>query len=155
MELAPVTLRANLFKARASVRRQVFSLSPALAERFARVSDPAQLVSATQPVSARGASMTYDIEERLLTASAAEIRELQLDPLMREAAELCVQSQVALASALAAECPRTLTTVVLARHRRRWKWRLLVCGIFVPLAVLVLILSGTAIAALVTAFLWP
>lgn len=37
MELAPVTLRANLFKARARVRRQVFEMSPALAERFARV----------------------------------------------------------------------------------------------------------------------
>ena len=30
------TLRANLFKARSSVRRQIFALSPALAERFAR-----------------------------------------------------------------------------------------------------------------------
>ena len=107
--------------------------------------------------------MRYDIEEQLLIGSAEEIRELsrrsgsdiQLDPLMRDAAELCLQSQVALASALAAEHPRTLTAVVLARHRRRWKWRLLVCGIFVPLAVLALILSGTAIAALVTAFLWP
>jgi RNA polymerase sigma-70 factor (ECF subfamily) len=39
MELAPVTLRANLFKARASVRRRVFALSPALAERFARVAE--------------------------------------------------------------------------------------------------------------------
>jgi RNA polymerase sigma-70 factor (ECF subfamily) len=39
MELAPVTLRANLFKARASIRRQVFTLSPALAERFAGVVD--------------------------------------------------------------------------------------------------------------------
>ena len=37
MDLAPVTLRANLFKARASVRRRVFATSPALAERFARV----------------------------------------------------------------------------------------------------------------------
>ena len=55
MELAPVTLRANLFKARASVRRQIFSLSPALAERFARVADPAQHVAAspTDPASAR------------------------------------------------------------------------------------------------------
>ena len=42
MELAPVTLRANLFKARSSVRRQIFTLSPALAERFSRVVDPAQ-----------------------------------------------------------------------------------------------------------------
>ncbi|HEY2897694.1 MAG TPA: hypothetical protein VGJ12_11185 [Gemmatimonadaceae bacterium] len=107
--------------------------------------------------------MTYDVEEQLLIGSVDEIRELsrrsgdemQLDPLMREAAELCVQSQVELAGALAAELPRTLTAVVLARYRRRWKWRLLVCGIFVPLAVLALILSGTAIAALVTAFLWP
>jgi RNA polymerase sigma-70 factor (ECF subfamily) len=40
MELAPVTLRANLFKARSSVRRQAFALSPALAERFARVGEP-------------------------------------------------------------------------------------------------------------------
>jgi len=41
MELAPATLRANLFKARSSVRRRVLALSPALAERFARVTDPA------------------------------------------------------------------------------------------------------------------
>lgn len=56
MELAPVTLRANLFKARSSVRRQIFTLSPALAERFARVADPTQLVTAKQPASARGAT---------------------------------------------------------------------------------------------------
>jgi len=133
MELAPVTLRASLFKARSSVRRQVFTLSPALAE------------------------------EKLLTGSADEIRELRLadhqrtplDAELREAAELCLQSHAALASSLGAELPRTLTAVVLARHRRRWKWRLLLCGVFIPLAVLALVLSGTAIAALVTAFLWP
>lgn len=37
MELGATTLRANLFKARASIRRRVFSLEPALAERFANV----------------------------------------------------------------------------------------------------------------------
>ena len=47
MELSPGALRSNLFKARASVRRQVFSLSPALAERFARVADPAHDGSST------------------------------------------------------------------------------------------------------------
>jgi RNA polymerase sigma-70 factor (ECF subfamily) len=56
MELAPVTLRANLFKARSSVRRQVFTLSPALAERFARVADPIPNVSATTADSPRIAS---------------------------------------------------------------------------------------------------
>jgi RNA polymerase sigma-70 factor (ECF subfamily) len=56
MEVAPVTLRANLFKARSSVRRQIFTLSPALAERFARIADPTQLVNATQCVSARRAT---------------------------------------------------------------------------------------------------
>jgi RNA polymerase sigma-70 factor (ECF subfamily) len=56
MELAPVTLRANLFRARSSVRRQIFTLSPALAERFARVSDPAQLGGATPPITAREAT---------------------------------------------------------------------------------------------------
>jgi hypothetical protein len=104
-----------------------------------------------------------DIEEQLLVRSPDEIRELrrladeegQLDAQMREAAELCLQSQTALADSLAAEHPRTLTEVALARHRRRWKWRLLVCAVFIPLAALALILSGTAIAALVTAFLWP
>lgn len=53
MELTPVTLRANLFKARSSVRRQIFMLSPALAERFARVADPAQRIDATGSDSAR------------------------------------------------------------------------------------------------------
>jgi hypothetical protein len=107
--------------------------------------------------------MSHDIETQLLTASADEIQALRnrtpgdavLDALGREAAELCVQSQAALASSLAAELPRTLTSVALARHRRRWKWRLLLCGVFLPLAILALVLSGTAIAALVTAFLWP
>jgi hypothetical protein len=107
--------------------------------------------------------MSHEIEAQLLVLSTSEIRDLalrsddgaRLDPLMREAAELCLQSQIALAGSLAAEQPRTMTEVVLARHRRRWKWRLLVCGIFIPLAVVALVLSGTAIAALVTAFLWP
>ncbi len=107
--------------------------------------------------------MTHDIEAQLLVLSPDEVRELrhlpengaQLDAPMREAAELCLQSQAALAASLAAEHPRTITEVVLARHRRRWKWRLLVCAVFIPLVVLALILSGTAIAALVTAFLWP
>jgi hypothetical protein len=107
--------------------------------------------------------MSHDIEEQLLIGSEDEVREIRrmtseaapLDALMREAAELCEQAQVALASSLAAEHPRTITEVVLARHRRRWKWRLLLCGVFIPLAVLALVLSGTAIAALVTAFLWP
>jgi hypothetical protein len=107
--------------------------------------------------------MTHEIEAQLLVLSPDEIRKLahgstdgtQLDALMREAAEVCVQSQLALASALAAELPRTLTSVALARYHRRWKWRLLLCGVFIPLTVLALILSGTAIAALVTAFLWP
>jgi RNA polymerase sigma-70 factor (ECF subfamily) len=56
MELAPVTLRANLFKARASVRRQVFTLSPALAERFARVPDPVPSVNVMKSRSPRIAS---------------------------------------------------------------------------------------------------
>jgi hypothetical protein len=107
--------------------------------------------------------MNYDIETQLLTASPDEIRALrngtavgmELDALASEAAELCVLSQAALASSLAAELPRTLTTVALARHRRRWKWRVLLCVVFIPLAVLALVLSGTVIAALVTAFLWP
>lgn len=107
--------------------------------------------------------MSHDIEEKLLTGSVDEIRELRLadhrsaqfDAELREAAELCLQSHVALASSLAAELPRTLTAVVLARHRRRWKWRLLLFVVFIPLVVLTLVLSGTAIAALVTAFLWP
>jgi RNA polymerase sigma-70 factor, ECF subfamily len=56
MELAPVTLRANLFKARSSVRRQIFALSPALAERFARVADPAHNMDVSQSDSARSAT---------------------------------------------------------------------------------------------------
>jgi RNA polymerase sigma-70 factor (ECF subfamily) len=41
MELGASTLRANLFKARASIRRRVLSLEPALAERFANVANAA------------------------------------------------------------------------------------------------------------------
>lgn len=107
--------------------------------------------------------MSHALEEKLLTGSADEVRELcdsandnaGLDAHIREAAELCLRSHLALARSLGAELPPTLTAVVLARHRRRWKWRLLLCGVFIPLAVLGLVLSGTAIAALVTAFLWP
>jgi RNA polymerase sigma factor (sigma-70 family) len=40
MDLAPVTLRANLFKARASIRRRLCAEVPALAERFAKLDDP-------------------------------------------------------------------------------------------------------------------
>jgi hypothetical protein len=106
--------------------------------------------------------MIHDIEQQLLVLPASEIRELerrageglQLDALMREAAELCLESQAALASSLAAERPRQLTSVVLARYRRRWRWRLLFLGVFVPVGVLLLTLFGTAVWALVTAVLW-
>jgi RNA polymerase sigma-70 factor (ECF subfamily) len=47
MELAPGTLRANLFKARTSVRRQVFASSPALAERFTHVAETTPDASST------------------------------------------------------------------------------------------------------------
>lgn len=40
MELAPVTLRANLFKARANIRRRVLATDPVLAERFVNVHEP-------------------------------------------------------------------------------------------------------------------
>jgi uncharacterized membrane protein YfcA len=106
--------------------------------------------------------MTLNIEEQLLIWSADEIRELErrsgdelrMDPLLREAAELCVQSQTALATSLAAEHPRTLTSVILARQKRRWRWRLLLWGMFVPLAIIVLALFGSTVAALLTSFLW-
>ena len=54
MELAPATLRANLFKARSSIRRQILALSPALAERFARVADPASSTAATSTSAIQG-----------------------------------------------------------------------------------------------------
>ncbi|MEO7103175.1 MAG: RNA polymerase sigma factor [Gemmatimonadaceae bacterium] len=40
MGLNPVTLRANLFKARASIRRRVLAIDPVLAERFANLPEP-------------------------------------------------------------------------------------------------------------------
>ncbi len=46
MELGATTLRANLFKARASIRRRVLSLEPELAERFANATIPATHTSA-------------------------------------------------------------------------------------------------------------
>jgi len=46
MELGASTFRANLFKARASIRRRVFSLEPALAERFANIVTPTSYNSA-------------------------------------------------------------------------------------------------------------
>ena len=48
------------------------------------------------------------------------------------------------AMSLAAEHPQTLTSVVLAQYKRRWRWRLLLVGVFVPLALLVLALFGSA-----------
>jgi hypothetical protein len=102
------------------------------------------------------------IEQQLLVLSADEIREMesregdggQLEPLLGEAADLCLQSQAALSMSLAAERPRTQTSVVLARHKRRWRWRLMLWGLFVPVGVLVLALFGSTVVALVTAFLW-
>jgi hypothetical protein len=106
--------------------------------------------------------MTRDLDEQLLVSSTDEIRALEhrlddgrlLDPLLREAAELCLQCQMALAGSLAAEHPRQLTAVVLARHRRRWRWRLLLAGLFAPLGLLVLALFGSTVLTLVTAFIW-
>jgi hypothetical protein len=106
--------------------------------------------------------MTHDLDAQLLVSSTDEILALErrlddgrlMDPLLREAAELCLQSHMALASALAAEHPRQLTAVVLARHRRRWRWRLLLAGLFVPLGLVVLALFGSTVVALVTAFFW-
>ena len=102
------------------------------------------------------------VADHLLVLSMEEIRELErpsengarLDAQLRDAAELCAQAQIALASSLMAEHPRTLTSVVLARYRRRWRWRLMFWCIFVPLGVSVLALFGSTVAALVTAFLW-
>jgi len=107
--------------------------------------------------------MTLDVESRLLVMSPDEIRELAdrganeqgLDTLLGQAAQLCVDAQAALAHSIAAEQPKLLTSVVLARHRRRWRWHLMLWGIFVPLGVLSLIFFGTAIARLVTVLLWP
>jgi hypothetical protein len=106
--------------------------------------------------------MTHTIEEQLLILSADEVRELQqrdgsdvqLDATLREAAELCLQSHALLAGSLAAEQPGTPTSVVLARHRRRWHWHLLLWVVFLPLGILALMLMATTIAALVTAFFW-
>ena len=56
MEIAPVTLRANLFKARSRIRRRVFQLSPALAERFAAVEEPRELADGACAVTTRIAS---------------------------------------------------------------------------------------------------
>lgn len=56
MEIAPVTLRANLFKARSSIRRRVFQLSPALAERFAVVEEPRELADGARTATTRIAS---------------------------------------------------------------------------------------------------
>jgi hypothetical protein len=106
--------------------------------------------------------MTRDLDEQLLVSSADEIRALErrlgdgrlLDPLLREATELCLQSQMALASSLAAEHPRQLTAVVLARYRRRWRWRMLLVGLFIPLGLVVLALFGSTVVTLVTAFIW-
>jgi hypothetical protein len=103
-----------------------------------------------------------NIESRLLTLSSDEIRELErsdnagsrLDAELREAVELCLQCDAALAASLAAERPKLLSAVVLARHRRRWRWHAMLWGMFIPLGVVSLLLFGTAIVALVTAFLW-
>lgn len=51
MELGAVTLRANLFKARSSIRRRVLLLEPALAERFTHLEIP------TTHASAEGSSL--------------------------------------------------------------------------------------------------
>lgn len=107
--------------------------------------------------------MTFDVESRLLIMSPDEMRELALrgandralDALVGQAAQLCMEAHSSLAHSIAAERPKLSTSVVLARHRRRWRWHLMLWGIFVPLGVLSLIFFGTAIARLVTVLLWP
>jgi len=107
--------------------------------------------------------MTLDDEPRLLVMSPEEIRELaqryasdgKVDALAGQAAQLCMEAHAALAHSIAAERPKLLTSVVLARHRRRWRWHLMLWAIFVPLGALSLIFFGAAIARLVTVLLWP
>lgn len=100
--------------------------------------------------------------QELLVASGDEMVMLerrvrdagQLDGLLHDAVVLSIAAQAALAESVGAARPRELTTVVIARHKRRWRFRLLLVGIFVPLGALTLALFGTAIWALVTAFVW-
>ncbi|MBC7790862.1 MAG: hypothetical protein H7Z74_13010 [Anaerolineae bacterium] len=40
LQITPVTLRANLFKARAAIRKRVLASVPELAERFRDVREP-------------------------------------------------------------------------------------------------------------------
>jgi hypothetical protein len=103
--------------------------------------------------------MIWSLEQQMLVASSDEMRAIsnsgvELDAALREGAELCATAQAALAGSIAAEQPREMTSIVIARYERRWRWRLLLWGVFVPLGLLTLVLLGTALVTVFTAFVW-
>ena len=152
MELTPGdSSRQSLQGARERKATGFLSLAGARRALCARCGTGAGCGSRHEPRHRATASRSLPEEIRKLEQSG--INGEQLEPVLREAAALCVESQSALASSLTAmERPRTRTSVVLARRGRRWRWRLLL--VFVPMIVIGLLLFGTAIAALVTAFFW-
>lgn len=99
---------------------------------------------------------------QLLIASNDDLRTLvtrlceqpDADTLFRDAAELSLAARAALASSIAAERPHVPASVVIARHRRRWRFRALFWGVFAPLGVTGLVLFGLAFFGIVTAFFW-
>ena len=103
--------------------------------------------------------MSETIEQQMLVASRDEMRAMvdrgvELDAAMREAAELSVAAQTALAESVAAARPRELSSVVIARYERRWRSRLLLWGVFVPLGLITFALLATAVVTVFTAFVW-
>lgn len=98
----------------------------------------------------------------LLIASNDDLRSLatrlreqpDADALFGDAVELSLAARETLTSSIAAEHPHVPASVVIARHKRRWRFRALFWGIFVPLGAVALVLFGLASFGLVTAFIW-
>lgn len=98
----------------------------------------------------------------LLIASNDDLRSLvtrlreqpEADTLFRDAAELSLAARETLTSSIAAERPHVPASVVIARHRRRWRFRAFFWGIFVPLGAVGLVFFGLGFFGLVTAFIW-
>jgi hypothetical protein len=106
--------------------------------------------------------MSDAMAQELLTASGDELAGLErrvreatpADVPLHDAVVLSIAARAALAESVGAMRPREPTSVVIARHKRRWRFRVIFVTIFVPLGALTLALFGTAVWALVTAFVW-
>lgn len=104
--------------------------------------------------------------DEVLSASRDELVAMQLqlasgsgdsadaDSSIANAIALCLEADLALVALLSRAQPQEPAEVIIAQYRRRWKGRLIGCGVVGPLALVGLVLLGVVIVTLVTAFVW-